>query len=239
MSNTTATKEERCMATTRSKWLILFVLLSAYMNIIAFGFSYGMGNHVIHLTLVNWLRNPSLYPNDPLTEAFARFPTFFWPAVASASAWMDTQQLLFILFILEKVLFFSALVLLVSKALNNGCLVACIVFSIALSPLLDSSTPLSYSDVLRSAPTQTTLAIALLLWVGALWLEKRWLSAAVLLGFAIYINALFALYTLVAFIAFALYDWQEYKRQIVASLILIGVMGLPWFILSHGVIPNA
>jgi hypothetical protein len=228
------------VATMKSKWLMLLALLSAYMNIIAFGFAYSTSSHAIQLALVNWLRNPSLYPNDPLTDTFARFPTFFWPAVAYASAWMSTQQLLLIIFILTKVLFFSALVRLVANALNNGYLVACIVFSIALSPLLSGSlTPLSHSDVLRPVPTQTSLAIALLLWAGALWLEKRWLSAGVFLGFAIHINALFALYTLVALIVLALYDWREYKRQIVASLILIGIIGLPWLILSHGAIPNA
>jgi hypothetical protein len=228
------------LATMKSKWFILLVLLSAYLNIIAFGFAYGTGIHTIHLALVNWLRNPSLYPNDPLIEAFAWFPTSFWPAVAYASAWMSTQQLLFAVFILTKVLFFSALVRLVTNALKNGYLVACIVFSIALSPLLSGSvTPLSYSDVLRPVPTQTSLAIALLLWVGALWLEKRWLSAAVLLGIAIHINALFGLFTLVALIVLALYDWQEYKRQIVASLISIGIIGLPWLILSHSATPTA
>ena len=104
--------------------------------------------------MVNWLRNPSLYPNDPITEGFARFPTFFWQAVAYASMWVDTQFVVFLAFILTKVLFFLALTRFVATAIQDYRLVACIVF--ARCPVaLNNGTPLSNSDVLYSVQTHT------------------------------------------------------------------------------------
>src|SRR5712692_9134996 len=113
----------------RSKKVILIVLalIGVYINIVDFGFDYGADNQKFELALFNWLKNPSLYPNDPITEGFARFPTFFWKAVAYASKWADTQLVLFLAFILTKVLFFCALTRLVARSLQDYRLVACIV----------------------------------------------------------------------------------------------------------------
>src|SRR5215467_10154916 len=151
---------------------VMFALLGVYLNIVAFGFSYCIDNHATWLPLVNWLTNPSLYPDDPALRALALYPTFFWRAIAYASTWIEPLHLVFVSFILTKVLFFSALIRLVGKSLNDYRLVACIICSIALSYLLNHATPFGTSDILNSVQTQTSLAIALLLWVGCLLVEK-------------------------------------------------------------------
>src|SRR5215831_14575420 len=111
----------------RSKKVIPLALLGVYLNIVAFGFAYGVDNQKFMLAMVNWLKNPALYPNDPITEGFARFPTFFWPAVAYASTWVDTQLVLFLAFLVTKGLFFGALTRLVAAALQDARWIACIV----------------------------------------------------------------------------------------------------------------
>jgi hypothetical protein len=213
---------------------VMLALLGVYLNIVAFGFEYGIINHTVWLPLVNWLINPSLYPDDPVPKASALNPTFFWQAVAYASAWIETLHVIFITFILTKVLFFGALIRLVGKSLDNHWLVACIICSIALSPLLNSSTPFGSSDILNSVQTQTSLAIALLLWVGCLLVEKRWLLTGVVLGLSIYVQVQFAMFTMFAFVGFALLDWRQHKREVLSAALSMVIVGLPWLVLSQG-----
>lgn len=223
----------------KSRKVILISLFGVYLNTIAFGFVYGGGNQDFGLALVNWLKNPSLYPGDPIIEGFSRFPTLFWPVVAYASRWVDTRLVLFIAFILTKVLFFWALTRLLAGSLHDHRLIACIVCAFALSPALNHGTPLSDSDVLNSVQTHTSLSIALLLWVGCFWLEGRWVSAAVLLGFAVYINGLFVIFVSFAFAGFVLVDWQQRKREILLASTLLGAIGLPSLALLRGTFPSS
>jgi hypothetical protein len=226
--NTTETR-----ARTRST--ILIGLLGAYCNIVAYGFIYGKGNHEFDLALVNWLRKPWLYPNDPITDAFARFPTAFWPFIASLSQSLDTEKIVFISFLATKVLFFLALAHLVLRTLRDSRLAACVVLAVALSPFLNDFTPFGASDILNNVQTHTSLAVALLLWVGILLLEGRWLAATALWGLTVYINALFALYTLFAFAAFALLDWPRQRREVLVAPLLGAALALPWLLLSRGI----
>jgi hypothetical protein len=102
---------------------VMLALLGVYLNIVAFGFEYGIHNDTAWLPLVNWLMNPSLYPDDLVPKAIAMIPTFFGQAVAYASAWIETLHVVFITFILTKVLFFGALIRLVGKSLDDHWLV--------------------------------------------------------------------------------------------------------------------
>jgi hypothetical protein len=223
----------------RSKLVMLLGVLGAYVNIVVFGFEFAADNQKFELPLVNWLKNPSLYPGDPITEGFARFPTVFWAAVASASRWLDPQIVLFIAFVLTKILFFWALARLVAGAVADYRVVACIVGAIALSPILNNGTPLSDSDVLNAIQTHTSLGIALLLWVGCFLMEGRWVGAAIMLGLAAYINGLFVIFVAFAFAGFVLVDWQQHKREIILAAIVLVAIALPCLALSRGTFPSS
>jgi len=223
--------------------VLLLGLAGAYANVVAYGFNYGGGNHQFELPLLNWLRNPRLYPHDPVREAFARFPTIFWPAVAHLSHWMSAEKVLFLFFLITKVLFFVALALLLRPRVQDIWLTAFVILAIALSPTLNDSTPLGGSDVLDSTQTHTSLAIALLLWVAWLLLEQRWVAAAVLCGITVYISAPFSAFMLFAFAVFAVIDWRRCKKSIMAAGVLGAAISAPWLALSRGVgyshYPNA
>lgn len=223
----------------QSRRLVLLGLLGAYLNVVAFGFTYGTANHDFELALVNWLRDPSLYPQDPIRDAFARFPSLFWRGVAHFSTWADTKQILFVSFLLTKALFFLGLVRIVWTGLQDYRLVACIVFSTALSPFLNELTPFGASDVLSSVQTNTSLAVALLVWFGLFLIERRWLRAALLLGFTTYINGLFTIYSAFAFATFAVLDWHRQRREIMLAAVLGSLLALPWLAFSPGIIPQA
>jgi hypothetical protein len=209
---------------------LLLTAVAVYVNIVTFGFIYGDGNHALQLPLVNWLKDPALYPDDPIRKGFEWFPTLFWSAIAFFSPWVGVQKLVFISFLITKVLFFSALVLLIRDFLPEYRFTACIVLSIGLSDFLNDSSPFGYSDVLTTIQTHTSLAVALILWVGLLLTKGYWKAAALVLAGTAYINALFVIYTSFAVAAFAFLDWKQNKRSIITAAVLMVVIALPWFV---------
>ena len=219
----------------RLRHVLLLTFAGAYLNSVAYGFSYGTSNHQFELPLVNWLRNPGLYPQDPIRDAFARFPTIFWPGVAYLSRWLDSEKIVFLSFVLTKLLFFSALARIVHTRVKDSRLSACIIGSVALSPFLNDQTPLGASTVLDSVQTHTTLAVGLLLWVVCWLLEERWIPAAVLCGMTVYLDALYFVFMLFAFAAFLLFDWGRHRAAILIAGLLGAIISLPWLFLFRGV----
>jgi hypothetical protein len=215
--------------------VLLLAFAGVYLNSVVFGFSYGASNHEFELPLVNWLRDPSLYPQDPIRDAFARFPTIFWPGVAYLSHWLSPEKVVFLFFLLTKMLFFLALARIVEARVKDRCLAACIVFSVALSPFLNDQTPLGASTVLDAVQTHTTLAVALLMWVGCLLLEERWIPAAVLCALTVYLDALYFVFMLFAFAAFTVFDWRRRRVAILIAGLLGATISLPWIFLFRGV----
>lgn len=207
------------------------------MNVITFGFDYGVGNHSIQLPLVNWLKNPSLYPGDPITEYFERYPSFFWHLIALGSNWLGVRELLFLMFILTKILFFLAITRLLSGFISSYASIAIICVATALSPMLNHATPFGNSDMLESIQTHSSLAVALLLWLGPLLIERRWLMVGCVLGVGAYVNALFVLYALLPVLAFSWLDWQSHKAKILQAGAVFATVLFPWVLLSRGKLP--
>jgi hypothetical protein len=80
---------------TQIGYVVFLALLGASLNIAAYGFRYPLGgDYDFQLPLLNWIRNPALYPGDPIREAYARFPTLFWPVVAALSKLFSTEHVL-------------------------------------------------------------------------------------------------------------------------------------------------
>lgn len=215
--------------------IILLGLAGAYLNVVAFGFEYGGANHEFELPLVNWLRDSSLYPNDPIREAFIRFPTMFWPVVARLSDWMSTEKVLFMFFAVTKILFFLALAVLLKSRVRDLWLSACIIFSVALSPPLNDQTPLGASDILNAIQTHSSLSIALLLWAAICLLEERWIAAALICALNMHLSAPFSVYMLFAFVVFAVMDWHRNRKNILAAGLIGVVISAPWLLFGSGV----
>jgi hypothetical protein len=128
-----------------------------------------------------------------------------------------------------------ALARIVAARVKDSRLAACIVFAVALSPFLNDQTPLGASTVLDSVQTHTTLAVALLIWVGCFLLEQRWITAAVLCALVIYLDALYFVFMLFAFATFAVLDWRARQSAILISCLLGVAISLPWLFIFRGV----
>jgi hypothetical protein len=219
----------------RLERVFLLAFAGAYLNIVVYGFSYGAGDHEFELPLMNWLRDSSLYPQDPIRDAFARFASIYWPGVASLSHWISPERAAFLFFLLTKMLFFLTLARIVKSRVKDSRLAACVVVSVALSPFLNDQTPLGASTILHAVQTHATLAVALLLWVGCLLLEERWMPAAILCALTVYLDALYFVFMLFAFAAFAVFDWRRRRAEILIAGLLGATISLPWLFLCRGV----
>ena len=217
---------------TPSNWYypLSLCLLGAYANLIAYGFQYPAGGtYNFVLPMANWLRNPSLYPGDPIRDAFVRHASLFWPTVTAMSKYWSMEHVLFILFVLAKLIFFLAIGRLVAAGVRNRLLGVCIVIALALSGVLHAATPIGGTFILGTTSEQGVLGFPILLLAGVFLVEGRWLSAAVTAGLAVYIDAIQFLHTLPAFAIFALVDWRERKRRIVAAAVVGAGIFAPWF----------
>jgi hypothetical protein len=217
----------------RTRQVGLLSLIAVYANIVVCGFAYGTYNHEFELPFVNWLLDRSLYPNDSITEAFTRFPTVFWPVVARLSHSLSTERVIFLFFLLTKLVFFAAIARLVAARVKDDIIATCIVLAVALSPLLNDLTPLGASNILDPIQTHTSLTVALLVWVGCFLLEGRWVPAAVLCALTIYLDALFFIYSLFAFAVFAVHDWRIRRQAILLAGFLGAVISSLWLLIAR------
>lgn len=205
-------------------------LLGAGLNIAAFGFLYGVGNHTFELAMVNWMRDPSLYPRDPIRGAFERLPTIFWRIVSLVPQQISTEGVLAVFFVLTKLLFFYALARIVRYSTGDLRFTRLVAVLFALSPMLNARLPFGADHLLDPVETHTALGIALLVCAGAWLLERKWISAAILTAACLYMSAPFAIFMLFAFVVFAVADWQLQRRKILASALIGAILMLPFAI---------
>jgi len=203
---------------------------AAIANSFIYGFVYGAENHEFDLPLLNWLRNPALYPNDPLKDSFTHFPTVFWILVSHLSHYMDQKNVILLFFAITKLLFFTALGRIVDRVIRDWKATAVILFCIAVSPFLNDYTPLAASDILNSVQTQTSLAIALLLWSAVFLIEDRIEIATIIAAITIYFEALFVLYTAFPIGFFALRQIRKRPLRVVIAGVSGLVVALPYLI---------
>lgn len=214
--------------------VVWLTLLGAYLNAAAYGFKFSPTyDYDVLLPLMNWLRDPSLYPGDALRADSSPFLIVFWWVVARLSNHFSTEHILFAAFLLTKLVFFFAVARLVWATTKSRAFSACIVSAIALSPLLNSVMPFGGSRVLLPIETHYSFGFALLVLTGVLLTEGRWWWAVILASVGVYIDALVFLFTLFAFAAFALADWKQHKWRVLGTGVLGAALSAPWVVLSR------
>jgi Domain of unknown function (DUF6798) len=212
--------------------LVPAALLGAALNIGRYGFSYGRDNHAFELAMLNWLRDPTLYPGDIIREGFARYPTVFWKAIALLPRGANTEAVLFLLFLLTKFLFFLAVARIAYFAISDSRFVRLTAVLVALAPLLNFRMPFGAVRLLDPIQTHTPLAIAVLLCACAALLEGRWIFATMLTAATIYLSVPYTVYALFAFVAFAFIDFRSKPRTVLFSGALGAIFMLPWLVMN-------
>jgi len=210
------------------KKLLPVTLLGAALNILAFGFLYGQANHDFELAMLNWIRDPTLYPGDAILGGFIRYPSIFWRALALVPRGVNTEALLFGLFLLTKFLFFLGVAWTARFATSDPRFVKLTILLVALAPALNRRLPFGAVRLLDPIQTQSPLAIAVLAVGCAALLEGRWILATVLTAMSIYLSVPYTVYAVFAFFAFALIDLGSKARTVLFSGLLGSTLMLPW-----------
>ncbi len=215
-------------------YVLGLALIGAYVNGAAYGFQYpGGADYNFFLPFADWLRDRSLYPGDPIREAFPHVQTFYWSVVAILSKHFATAHILFVLFLITKLIFFAAVALLVASSVRSRALCGCIVAAIALSDVLNNQTPIGGTIILDQLSEHAALALAIVLLAGVLLVQGKWQLAAIVAGLCVYVDALQLVHMLPAFVLFAVVYWREEKGQIVQGALLGAGVFAPWFMYFH------
>lgn len=213
---------------------LLLGLLATYLHRAAYPFYYGSGQHEFQLPMVAWLRDPSLFPGDPMREAFAGFPSLFWRTVAWLCTWFELETILLIGLFVSHFLAFWGLARMIARDLPDTRFLAIVLLGLALSPFLTMAAPFGGGGgIFGGLMTQTTLAGGLAIWAAICLLEGRWVWGALLLGLMLHIHVLLAVYLGFAFLAFAWFDWRHHRRQIIGAVSLLLLFGVGWLALAR------
>ncbi len=213
---------------------LVLALLATYLHRVAFPFYYGVGQNEFQLPMVAWLRDPSLFPGDPMRDGFASYPSVFWHVVAWLAGWFSTETILFVGLFASHFFVFWGVARIVVRRVGEWRFVAIMVIAVALAPLLVTPTPFGGGGgILGGLMTHTAFAGALSVWVAASLLEGRWIRAAVLLGFVIHIHLLLGVYLGFAFLVFLWPDWRERRSSIFAAGGILLLFGLAWLYVAR------
>jgi hypothetical protein len=214
--------------------VLFLAAFGAYLNVAAYGFQFPAApDYSLFLPLANWTRDHSLYAHNALRQVFPHMQTFFWPAVGLLARHFDTEHVLFTLFVATKLIFFGAVGLFVCSRVRSRLLCACVVAAMAVSPLLNSQTPIGGTIILDEVSEQAGLGLAIVLLAGVLVADGKWRVAAVVAALSVYVDALHFLHVLPAFAVLAAVDWRQQKREVIAAAALGLVVFTPWYVHFH------
>jgi len=208
--------------------ILTLFLLTIFASVLRTGYrDIKGGNHPLQLITVQKILEPELYPNDAFVEqtAFA-YASPFWYAVAYASSIVDLRLLLFILFVANRVLYAYAFYLIARVFFPSSPFApvgALTFFAFAPTSLLGEGEPF------RDSAEQTGLAIAVILLTLVAFTQHQYLRAALLLGVAMNLNLMYAIFAIV-YLGACLLMIGVYRRswkQVSATLLLSSVIGLP------------
>jgi len=159
------------------------VFLTGYRHI------YG-GNHAYQLVLVQKLNDPTLYPNDPFADTVYHYASAFWYVIAWLARFIDLSVVLFVFFLLNKLLFLLAGFRLARTFFPDS----------RYAPVVGMATMATFPQLLfgdgyaTDHTQQSSLSIATMLLALDAFLNKRWLSFAVWFGLAVNLNLMFSIF---------------------------------------------
>ncbi len=216
--------------------LWLYGLMFLASTILLSGYRVYFGNQSLQLPMVQWLGDSSLYSNDPFVATLRYYCSALWPMVAFGAHLLPLEPLLFVLFIIEKVLLlFGATCL--ANALSNKSKLAAIgsmaLFSFSPQPILGGGT------IVANYLEQTGLAIPFLLLALASLHKSRPISWAIWLAIGFSLTPMYGAYAISYSVPVILLD-SDYRRQwrkwtiAMAVFALLACPSLVWTVSTLG-----
>ena len=200
--------------------LFLYSLFFCLTSILITKYEVYAENQALQLPLIHWINNPELYPNDPFAETLRYYASTLWYVVAFGIRFISLEPLLFLLFLLERLLLFFAVGTVARRFVPNSQLA--MVGAMTLFALGLAGPTLGGNQLVINYFEQTGLAIAFYLLAFSAFYSQKPIIAALWVGLGFNCNSMFGVYTLTYFGAVFLLD-GNYRRQWKQWLIAFGV----------------
>ena len=184
-----------------SLWLQgLIIFLS---SLLITGYQVYSANHAMQIPYVQWINNPSLFPNDPFVSTFVHYIGPIWQVVAIISNYVPLESLLIILFLVTRALILVAAARL-AMTLYPGSRLAAVgamaFFALSPTPLIGHGTlVINYFE-------HTSLSIAFLLLATAAFYSRSPFYWVLWFAIGFNLNVLYGTYACVYFAALFLLD---------------------------------
>lgn len=207
--------------------------LCYFVSLIYTGYDAVASNRSVSLALVELLRDPSLYPTDPIRETLPRYTSVLWWVVASVSQRLPLEPLEFALFLVVRALLFVAVYRL-ARAIAPGNTLAA-QSSMAAFALVPQPT-FAQGTIMVSIFEQSSVAVPFVLLSVADLLQRRYWRSALWLGIVANLTVLYAVYVGVYMLLTALAVEairQEWKRWTPAAGIAAAVAAPVLFLMLN------
>ena len=187
------------------------------------GYRVFLEHHTFQIALVQLLKNPSLYPNDPYAVALSHYGSLLWPVVAWAAKLVPLEPLLFCLFFAERFFTLYGAGRLARAFAPNSILApvaAMAAFAVGIKPLMGGGA------IVPPYFEQTGFAIALVLLAAAAFYESRPILWAVCLAIGFNMQSMYGIFALTFFAAaFAIGKIQDrdWKKWAVAFILFLAL----------------
>ena len=188
------------------------------------GYQLYSGNQVLVLPLVQSIKDPTLYPNDPFVSTLVHYAAPIWRLIGELSIIIPYETTLAVLYLLTRALLLIAaayLALTISRNSWVAAVGAMVFFGLWPSPIIGHGTLVqNYFD-------HTSASIAFFLLAIAVFYARRPYLWAVWLGIAFNLNSMYGVYACVYFLLVFLIcaeyrkDWRSWVKPLVLLLLLI------------------
>lgn len=209
-----------------SDWMIGLFLLGVFLA--TNGYTYGWDDQHLEIPLLKSLINPSLYPGDYYVESLKQnFSSLFFPVLSRFISVQQIPLVYFLLFLIARYFLFFWMYK-IWKLLSGSRLTGILC---TLAILLVGRV----EEFLYRTFSHQEFALAIIFAGIYYFYRNRFILAAVLLGLAANVHALYSLFPFLYLIAFLFWYRKEYGwGKIIKSIAAFGVCALPLFIQLAG-----
>ncbi len=162
-------------------------------SLLAHGYAFELGaeNQPLQIPLIERLRDPALYPGDPLVDTLGKYHSLFFPLAASLERWIALEHLFFVLHLLTTAVTAAVMWAIAGRLSGSRPAAAVAVLLLLVSPVI-RPTVIGRDTLVAAWVTPTTISFPILLLALHWLLAGRYARAGLAAGLAVHVNAVAA-----------------------------------------------
>lgn len=206
----------------------LLLLAAAFAaTLIAHGYAFELGaeNQPLQVPHIAQLRDPALYPGDPLVQVLGKYRSLFFPVTAWLSRWITLEHLFFLVHIATTVAVGAAMWSIGRLLYRSTNAAAVAALLLLVSPVV-RPTVVGHDTLVAAWVTPTTVSFPILLLALYALLSGRPALAGLAAGLAAHVNAVAAGIFVIVALPVALGESRRW-RAAAGFLGMFGVVALP------------